>query len=80
VRPAKGAVGNGGGESVLALFDRGVRQSDNRDLIGVPPSGVDFDLHFKRFDPDNGGRINLRRHNRARNCFIVATFARNVFA
>jgi hypothetical protein len=42
---------------VLALFDRGVRQSDDRDLIGVTPSGVDFDLHFKRLHTDDRSRI-----------------------
>jgi hypothetical protein len=48
------------------------------DLIGVTPSRVDFDLHFKRFDPDDGRRINLRWHNRMLCCFII-TFATNVF-
>src|ERR1700720_2705104 len=50
---AQRAVGNGGGDPIFALFDRGIRQSDHRDLVGVPPSGVDFDLHLKRLNPND---------------------------
>jgi hypothetical protein len=32
-------------------------QSDHRDLIGVTPSGVDFDFHLECFDTDDRGRI-----------------------
>jgi hypothetical protein len=64
VRSAQSAVRNGGGNPVLALLDRGIRQSDDRDFIGVPPTGVDLDLHFKRFDTDDRRRITpkLRRY------------------
>jgi hypothetical protein len=71
VWPAQPAVANGGGDSVLALFDRSVWQPDHRDLIGVTPSGVHFDLHFKRFDPDDGRRINLRWHNRTYDVLLL---------
>ena len=37
----------------LLSFDRGIRQPDHRDLVGVTPSGVDFDLHLKRLDSDD---------------------------
>jgi hypothetical protein len=50
---AQPAVANGGGDPILALLDRGVRETDHRNLVGVSPSGVDFDLHFKRFDTDH---------------------------
>src|ERR1700730_17581891 len=52
------AVGNGGGDPIFALFDRGIRQSDYRDLVGVPPSGMDFDLDLIRLDTDNRCGIN----------------------
>jgi hypothetical protein len=67
-------------DPVLALFDRGIRQSNYRDLVGVPRRGVGFDLHLKGLHPNERSRINLRWHNRTGNCFIIATFARNVFA
>jgi hypothetical protein len=51
VRPAQPAVENSRGDPVLALLDRGVRQSDNGDLIGGTPSGVDFDFHFESSTP-----------------------------
>jgi hypothetical protein len=57
--PAQSAIGNGRGNPVLALFDRSVQQSDDGDLIGVAPSGVDFDFHLERFDTDHRSRINL---------------------
>jgi hypothetical protein len=67
VRAAKGAVGNGGGDPVLALFDRGVRQPAHRDLIGITPSGVDFDFHLKRLDTNDRSRTNLRWQKGSRN-------------
>jgi hypothetical protein len=36
------------------------------------PSGMDFYLHLECFDTDDCRRVNLRWHNRTRNCFTVA--------
>src|SRR5580704_5502387 len=78
VRPAQPAVANGGGDPILALFDRGVRETDDRNLVGVSPSGVDFDLDLKGLDSDDRRRINLGWHKRTRYYFIIITCARNV--
>jgi hypothetical protein len=71
IRPAQIAIANGRGNPIFALFDRGVRESNDRDLIGVTPTGVDFDFDLERFNPDYCSRINLRWHNRTGNCFIL---------
>jgi hypothetical protein len=77
--PAQCAIANGRRDPIFALFDSSIREADDRDLIGITPPGVDFDLHLKRLDANDRSGINLRWHNRAGICCGNVTFARIVF-
>src|ERR1700736_1406691 len=57
--PAQRAIANGRGDPIFALFDGGVWQSDYSDFIRVVSSRMNFDLHLKRLDAHDRGRINL---------------------
>src|SRR5207249_7910605 len=62
-RPIITAVGNGGGDTILAFLDRGIWQSNDDDRR-QPARRVHLDLDLVGINAKNGGGINFREHLR----------------